>query len=54
VGKWYISLSRRCLMEGKIARGLFAEYMGIDRPEVDNYLSAAGFAVRNYEKIAAA
>jgi len=50
----YISLACRCLMEGKISRGLFAEYLEIDRPGIDDYLSAAGYAVKNYEKIAAA
>ncbi len=50
----YISLACRCLMEGKISRGLFAEYMEIDRPGIDDYLSTAGFAGKNYEKIAAA
>ena len=50
----YISLACRCLMEGKISRGLFAEYMEIDRSEIDDYLSAAGFAGKNYEKIVAA
>jgi Zn-dependent peptidase ImmA (M78 family) len=50
----YISLACRCLMEGKISRGLFAEYMEIDRSEVDNFLSDRGFAGKNYEKIAAA
>ena len=49
----YVSLACRCLMEGKISRGLFAEYMEIDRSEIDDYLSAAGYAVKNYEKIAA-
>ncbi|KAF0159522.1 MAG: hypothetical protein FD159_463 [Syntrophaceae bacterium] len=50
----YVSLACRCLMEGKISRGLFAEYMEIDRSAIDDYLSAAGYAVKNYEKIAAA
>jgi len=50
----YLSLACRCLMDGKISRGLFAEYMEIDRSEVDNCLYAAGFARKNYEKIAAA
>ncbi len=50
----YVSLACRCLMEGKISRGLFAEYMEIDRSDIDDYLSAAGYAVKNYEKIAAA
>ena len=50
----YVSLACRCLMEGKISRGVFAEYMEIDRSDIDDYLSAAGYAVKNYEKIAAA
>jgi Zn-dependent peptidase ImmA (M78 family)/transcriptional regulator with XRE-family HTH domain len=50
----YVSLACRCLMEGKISRGLFAEYMEIDRSEIDDYLSAAGYAEKNYEKIATA
>ncbi len=50
----YISLACRCLMEGKISRGLFAEYMEIDRSEVDNFLSDRGYAGKNYEKIGAA
>lgn len=50
----YVSLACRCLMEGKISRGLFAEYTEIERSEIDDYLSAAGYAVKNYEKIAAA
>lgn len=49
----FISLACRCLMEGKISRGIFAEYMEIDRSEIDDYLSDAGYAVKNYEKIAA-
>jgi len=49
----YISLACRCLMEGKISRGLFAEYMEIDRSDIDDYLSAAGYVEKNYEKIAA-
>jgi XRE family transcriptional regulator, fatty acid utilization regulator len=50
----YVSLACRCLMEGKISRGLFAEYMEIDLSGIDDYLSVAGYAVKNYEKIAAA
>jgi len=50
----YVSLACRCLMEGKISRGLFAEYLEINRSEIDDYLSATGYAVKNYEKIAAA
>mgnify|MGYP001495229180 CR=1 FL=1 len=50
----FISLACRCLMEGKISRGVFAEYMEIDRSEIDDYLSDAGYAVKNYEKIASA
>jgi len=42
------------LMEGKISRGTFAEYLEIDRAEVDDYLAEAGFVEENYEKIAVA
>ena len=50
----YISLACRCLMEGKISRGTFAEYLEIDRAEVDDYLAETGFVEENYEKIAVA
>lgn len=47
-------LACRCLMEGKISRGTFAEYLEIDRAEIDDYLETAGFGEENYAKIAAA
>jgi Zn-dependent peptidase ImmA (M78 family)/DNA-binding XRE family transcriptional regulator len=50
----FISLACRCLMEGKISRGTFAEYLEIDRVEIDDYLEAAGFVEVNYAKIATA
>ena len=50
----FISLACRCLLEGKISRGTFAEYLEIDRAEIDDYLNAAGFVEQNYEKIAVA
>ena len=50
----FISLACRCLMEGKISRGVFAEYLELDRTEIDDYLSAVGFGKENYAKIAAA
>lgn len=50
----YISFACRCLMEGKISRGTFAEYLEIDRAEIDDYLESAGFGEENYAKIAAA
>ena len=50
----FISLACRCLMEGKISRGIFAEYLEIDRAEIDDYLEAVGFVEGNYAKIAAA
>ena len=50
----FISLACRCLMEGKISRGTFAEYLEVDRSEIDDYLAAAGFGEENYAKIAAA
>lgn len=50
----FISLACRCLMEGKISRGIFAEYLEIDRTDIDDYLSAAGFGKENYATIATA
>jgi Zn-dependent peptidase ImmA (M78 family)/transcriptional regulator with XRE-family HTH domain len=50
----FISLACRCLLEGKISRGTFAEYLEIDRVEIDDYLEAAGFVEVNYAKIATA
>ncbi|MFH1627427.1 MAG: XRE family transcriptional regulator [Pseudomonadota bacterium] len=50
----FISLACRCLMEGKISRGTFAEYLEFDRSAIDDYLAAAGFGEENYAKIAAA
>ena len=41
-------------MEGKISRGVFAEYLEIDRSEIDDYLAAVGFGEASYAKIAAA
>ncbi|MBW2020679.1 MAG: ImmA/IrrE family metallo-endopeptidase [Deltaproteobacteria bacterium] len=48
----YISLAWRCLMEGKISRGTFSEYLGIDRAGIDRYLKEQGFMESNYEEIA--
>ena len=50
----FISLACRCLMEGKISRGTFAEYLEIDRAEIDDYLDEVGFVEDNYAKIATA
>jgi Zn-dependent peptidase ImmA (M78 family)/DNA-binding XRE family transcriptional regulator len=50
----FISLASRCLMEGKISRGTYAEYLEIERSDIDEYLETAGFAGKNYEKIASA
>jgi len=50
----FISLACRCLMEGKISRGTFAEYLEIDRAEIDDYLDEVGFVEENYAKIATA
>ncbi len=50
----FISLACRCMLEGKISRGTFAEYLEIDRTEIDEYLVEAGFMEQNYEKIAVA
>ena len=48
----FISLACRCMLEAKISRGTFAEYLEIDRAEIDEYLVEAGFMEQNYEKIA--
>jgi len=40
-------------MEGKISRGVFAEYLEIDRSEIDDYLATVGFGEESYAKIAA-
>ena len=50
----YVSLACRCLIDGKISRGTFAEYLEIDRAEVDSFLKKQGFVEENYEEIAAA
>ncbi len=50
----FISLACRCVMEGKISRGAFAEYLEVSRADIDGYLRDEGFVERNYEKIAAA
>ena len=50
----YISLCCRCLLEGKISRGVFANYLEIDRADVDSYLDKFGFRENNYEEIASA
>ena len=39
-------------MEGKISRGTFADYMKIDRSEVDDFLKDEGFMEEYYEKVA--
>jgi Zn-dependent peptidase ImmA (M78 family)/transcriptional regulator with XRE-family HTH domain len=57
VGKYperYVSLCCRCLIEGKISRGVFASYLDIDRADIDFYLNRFGFRENNYEKIVAA
>jgi Zn-dependent peptidase ImmA (M78 family)/transcriptional regulator with XRE-family HTH domain len=50
----YISLACRCLIEGLISRGVFAEYVGIYRADVDNYLMEQGFEEESYERVASA
>jgi len=49
----YLSLACRCLIEGKISRGVFARYVEIDRSQVDRYLRKHGFIDNYYEKITA-
>jgi len=50
----YVSLCYRCLIEGKISRGVFAKYLKIDRADIDSFLNKFGFRENNYEEIAAA
>jgi Zn-dependent peptidase ImmA (M78 family) len=50
----YVSLCCRCLIEGKISRGVFASYLDIDRADIDSYLNKFGFRENNYEEIVAA
>jgi hypothetical protein len=42
----------RCLIEGKISRGIFASYLDIDRADIDPYLNKFGFRENNYEELA--
>jgi len=48
----FASLACRCLMEGKISRGTFAEYLELERSDVDACLAEMGFAEESYEKVA--
>jgi len=50
----YVSLACRCLMDGVISRGVFAQYLGIERHEIDSFLAAKGFIEGHYEKIGVA
>ena len=50
----YVSLCCRCLIEGKITRGVFASYLDIDRADIDSYLNKFGFRENNCEEIPAA
>jgi Zn-dependent peptidase ImmA (M78 family)/transcriptional regulator with XRE-family HTH domain len=50
----FISLCCRCLMDGKISRGIFVKYLEIDRVEIDDFLDKFGFMENNYEEIASA
>lgn len=48
----YTFIASRCLLEGKISRGTFAEFLEIDRADVDDFLKKQGFLERTYERIA--
>jgi hypothetical protein len=50
----YVSLACRCLMEGVISRGVFAQYLGLERHEIDAVLAEKGFFEGRYEKIGVA
>jgi Zn-dependent peptidase ImmA (M78 family)/DNA-binding XRE family transcriptional regulator len=47
----YVYLACKCLMEGRISRGLFAKYLDVELYEVDSFLEENGFREENYEKI---
>jgi Zn-dependent peptidase ImmA (M78 family)/transcriptional regulator with XRE-family HTH domain len=49
----YVSIACRCLMEGKISRGVYAKYLNIDRSDIDRFLANRGFKGKGYEKIVA-
>jgi Zn-dependent peptidase ImmA (M78 family)/DNA-binding XRE family transcriptional regulator len=49
----FISLACRCLIEGKISRGTFSNYLNIGRHEVDDFMEEHGYTVTNYEEIVA-
>jgi hypothetical protein len=50
----YVFLACKCLVEGRISRGIFSRYLEIDRVDIDQHLARRGFLERTYEKIAAA
>jgi len=50
----FIFIACRCLLEGKISRGVFASYLEINRAEIDEYLKKQGFEETTYEKVASA
>jgi XRE family transcriptional regulator, fatty acid utilization regulator len=50
----FIMLACRCLIEGKISRGVFAKYLEIDIADIDAYLKSWGIVEKTYEEIASA
>jgi Zn-dependent peptidase ImmA (M78 family)/transcriptional regulator with XRE-family HTH domain len=50
----FIMLACRCLIEGKISRGVFAKYLEIDIADIDAYLKRRGIVEKTYEEIGSA
>lgn len=48
----YVYLACRCVVEGRISRGTFAQYLDLDRDRVDRFLKSQGFLEKTYEEIA--
>ena len=48
----YTFLACKSLIKGRISRGIFSEYMGIERTDIDQFLTSQGFVDKTYEEIA--
>jgi Zn-dependent peptidase ImmA (M78 family)/DNA-binding XRE family transcriptional regulator len=48
----YTFLACKSLMKGSISRGIFSEYIGIERTDIDQFLTLQGFVEKAYEEIA--
>ena len=48
----YVFLACRCVVEGIISRGTFAQYLDLERDRVDRFLKRQGFLEETYDEIA--